>query len=205
MSYFDVLERHQPASRGPWRIEIKHIPDTPEERMRAVFASPRRTVPPGTYVGLVHQRRGVVMSDTPSERREHIEAYVEAKRRGGRCLVHGLGIGMVLHGILSCENVEHVDVVELDPDVIALTGPAFQEEQVAGRLTIHQDDCFTKKWTPGTRWQVVWHDVWDDLCEDNLEQMAKLHRSYGRRADWQGSWGKEQLEYLRRSGGGWGW
>ena len=42
------------------------------------------------------------------------------------------------------------------------------------------------------------HDIWDDICLDNLETMATLHRKYGRRCDWQGSWKRDWLKYQQR-------
>jgi hypothetical protein len=48
---------------------------------------------------------------------------------------------------------------------------------------------------------VAWHDVWANICEDNLPLMARLHRRYGRRVNWQGSWSKEVVLAARRRGG----
>ena len=86
----------------------------------------------------------------------------------------------------------HVDVVESDKRVISLVGPYYTIDE---RVTIHHADAFeqSKTWPKDTRWNLAWHDIWADLCEDNLQEMFKLHRSYGRRVDWQGSWGKEDL------------
>lgn len=178
---------HREHTRGPWRIERRTINREP--------LSFRRGVPPGTYTGLL-RNGNVWMSDTPDEKRDHYSAYLEAKARGGRCLVHGLGLGMVVKAMLDLPNVDHVDVVELDADVIALSGPAFAA--YGDRLTIHHDNALTRRWPTGTRWTVVWHDIWRDICEDNLSEMSKLHRSYGRRCDWQGSWSRELLLSDRR-------
>ncbi len=87
--------------------------------------------------------------------------------------------------------------------MIALCGPAF--DQYGPRLTIHEDDALTRKWPTGTRWTVVWHDIWRDICTDNLPEMARLHRSFGRRCDWQDSWSKSLCEYHRARGARAGW
>jgi len=65
-------------------------------------------------------------------------------------------------------------------------------------LVIKLDDCFTWKPPKGERWNVVWHDVWDTICTDNLPEMSKMHRRFGRRCDWQGSWCRERLLFERR-------
>ncbi len=183
----DLTGFHEEATRGDWRIEVRTVD-------RSLSFRPR-SVPPGTYTGLL--RNGAVwMSDTPAERRDHLSAYYEAKRLGGRVLVHGLGLGMIVKAVLDLPNVEHIDVVELDADVIALAGPAF--DRYGARVTIHEGDALTYKWPPGTRWTVVWHDIWRDICGDNLPEMATLHRKFGRRCDWQGSWSHAMLLSERR-------
>lgn len=167
------------------------------EAMRLAWKG--RAVRPGTYWRL--SRGGTLwMTDTPAERSDHGEADRQIRNRGGRVLIVGLGLGMIVHRALQNPNVEHVDVVELDPDVIRLVGPAYASD----RCTIHEADAYEIKWPPGTRWSVAWFDIWPSLCEDNLPEMARLARSYGRRVDWQGFWGKELiLDERRRTKDAW--
>lgn len=193
--FADIMKLDYPeAVDGDWSIERKTVEDDHLGKLRSYLG--HRYTPAGTYVGLRHGRT-LVMSDVPDEMHDHAEPYFEARRRGGRVLIHGLGLGMVLKAVLSLPNVEHVDVVELAPEVIRLVGPHFAEA-AAGRLTIHEGDCFQMRWPVGSRWQVVWHDIWNTICEDNLPEMARLHRSFGRRADWQGSWCHELILAERR-------
>lgn len=141
----------------------------------------------------------LVMSDTPDEIRDLSPILSRGK---GRVLVNGLGLGCVLRGLLAKEEVEHIDVLEVSPELIELMGPYFADDD---RVTIHEGDCFTFRWPAGTRWDCVWHDVWDDLCMENLTEggqpqpgsYEKLHRKYGRRCDWQGSWGYDFLASRR--------
>lgn len=147
---------------------------------------------PGTYTSL-HIGNVLVMSDTPDEIFDHLLAIRLAQ---GRCLVHGLGIGVVLQGMLMKEEVEHVTVVEINPDVIGLVGPHYVERFGEERLSIIQGDAFTWKPEPGVRYEVVWHDVWNYITKDNLPEMKTLHRRFGRRAEWQGSWKRKTLEML---------
>jgi hypothetical protein len=65
------------------------------------------------------------------------------------------------------------------------------------RLRVIHADAL--KWMPPKvmRWSVVWHDIWDDISVDNLNEMTKLHRRYGRRCDWQGSWCRAECERAR--------
>lgn len=150
-----------------------------------------RGVPAGLYTRLTSG--GVFwMSDTPAEWRDHRPAVSQIRREGAkRVLINGLGIGMVLKAALACEHVEHVDVVEKDPRVVALVGPHYLTDP---RVAIHTADAYAVTWPTGTTWDVAWHDIWPDLCTDNLPLMSKLHRRYGRRVSWQGSWGRKLLE-----------
>ena len=153
---------------------------------------------PGEYTSL-HIDNRLWMSDTTAERSDHTWPVYKAWELGGRCLVNGLGLGMVVGAMLVDPAVTHVDVVENDPRVAQHVGKWFVDTY-GDRVTIHEADAYEIQWPKGTRWAVAWHDIWPDLCTDNLEEMAKLHRKYGRRVRWQGSWGKELLQSYRRRG-----
>lgn len=175
------------GSKGDWTVKKIEIA---LDLMNLRSMRDGRGCYPGIYTQLIHADRGIIMSDTTAEIDDHLDAYCAAREYGGRVLIHGLGLGSFLKGVLSLENVASVDVVEVDQDVIDLIGPHYKDS----RLTIHHGDCFTKKWPPGVRWSVVWHDIWDTLCGDNEPEFTKLKRSFGRRCDWQGCWGEALLK-----------
>lgn len=144
-----------------------------------------------SYTRLKHNG-WMVMSDTPAEMRDHYEAVLKAQ---GSCLLNGLGIGMVLKNILLKPEVTDVTVVEISQDLIDMVMPFYPDP----RITCICHDAYTFKPPKGKRYGMVWHDVWNDICADNLEDMSKLHRKYGRICDWQGSWCKYQCQRARRS------
>ena len=160
---------------------------------------PHRMIEPGgTYTRLVRFDGGefeggrtVVMSDTPAEMADHVEAVKQAR---GKVVINGLGIGMVLNAVLAKPEVESVLVIEYNEDVIALTA-----DQYAGneRVTIVQDDAY--QYTPqyGSRYDMVWHDIWDHICPDNIELMDKLEDKWRPHAAWQGSWARDECEKTR--------
>lgn len=162
---------------------------TARDRFQWMQDGGRGRTAPGTYTRLDIDGR-LWMSDTDDEKRDHAEAFWEAQRRGGRVLIHGLGLGMVVKATLALPNVEHVDVVEIDPRVVKHIGPHYESE----RCTIHLGDALTYEWPTGARWDVVWHDIWPTITGDNLPTMHRLHRRFGRRAGWQGSWARWQAE-----------
>lgn len=159
-----------------------------------------RSVPEGTYTGLFRGGR-LWMSDTPSEQDDHMPVIRQALRTDAqRVLINGLGLGMVVSALMQVPSVTHIDVVEIDADVIALVGEHYQKLAAdAGKtLAIHHGDALAISWPRGTAWDLAWHDIWGDMCTDNLEQMAVLHRRYGRRVTWQESWSKQLLIRQRR-------
>lgn len=169
-------------SKGPWRIEHFTVDQVDFHSMMR-----GRDVPMGeTYTRLM--RNGtLVMSDTPAECRDHLSAYWNAK---GSCLINGLGIGMILKNILTKPEVTDVTVVEISQDLIDLVSPYYTDP----RITYVCCDALTYKPEKGKRFQMVWHDIWDYICADNLPAMEYLHRKYGKRADWQGSWARYQCK-----------
>ena len=130
------------------------------------------------------------MSDTPAEQRDHCEAV---RRATGSCLLNGLGIGMVLKNILLKDDVTDVTVVEISQDLIDMVSPHYNDP----RVTFVCSNAFDYKPPKGKRYNMVWHDIWDYICSDNLPEMTRLHRKYGRRADWQGSWCKRECQRNR--------
>src|SRR4029079_11249043 len=128
--------------------------------------------------------------------RDHYRFLHQAmNRKARRVLITGLGLGMVVAALLKMGHVEHIDVVEIDEDVIALVEPHYQAlaAQAGKTLTVHHGDAYTLAWPKDARWDVAWHDVSRDLCLDTRAQMTRLHRRYGRRVDWQDSWSKSLL------------
>ncbi|MGI9492498.1 MAG: hypothetical protein ACR2QF_08875 [Geminicoccaceae bacterium] len=180
------------GAAGAWTVQRFTISedDARLDQMRCAFTfsggGVRRAVRPGTFTRLMRGRT-VVMSDTHAERFDHLEPV---RRATGSVLINGLGIGVVLRNVLAKEDVTDVTVIELSPDVISLVAPHYDDP----RVTIIQSDAMTCKPPKGKRYQVVWHDIWDYICADNLPDMHKLHRRYGRIADWQGSWCRRECE-----------
>ena len=146
----------------------------------------RRVTPPGDYT-VLKVRGAVMMSDVPSEAREHL-GPLWAVKEGASVLLNGLGLGFVLAAILR-KNPACVTVIEKDADVIALVAPHYKDR----RVTIVHADAFDYQPPKGARYDVVWHDIWADICGDNLREMTALKRKYGRRAEWQGCWSESQL------------
>jgi len=182
---------------GDWKVEKW---DPRDEGLGLDFfnmRNPGREIPRDRVYTRLTRNGNVIMSDTPAEIRDHLSAILETRRWDDpKVLIHGLGLGMVANACLMV-GASHVTVIDKSEDVIKLVAPHWQEKW-GEKLTIIQGDAYTWKPEKGKRWEVVWHDIWDNLCEDNLKLMEKLHRRFGRRCEWQDSWGKEQLKAKRR-------
>lgn len=180
---------------GDWEIKTFTVSKEQEDfgKLRAAisFSSRGRYVPAGTYKGLYrHGSFGttVVMSNTPNEISDHA---VFIYRACGSVLINGLGLGVSLRAILDKPEevglVDHVTVVEISQDVIDLVYPYFKD-RYAGRVEVVRADAL--QYVAKGSYDCVWHDIWDHISHDNLPSMKRLHRKYGRKCDWQGSWGR---------------
>jgi hypothetical protein len=179
-------------------VEVKRFSVSVEE---AKFSAIRgmthdgRCTPAGTYTGLYINGQ-LVMSDTPDEIRDHLYAMHKAT---GNVLVNGLGLGMVVQGMARKDVVTHLTVIEINEDVIKLVWP-YYKKRFGKKVECICADAFAWKPPKGVRYDYVWHDIWADICSDNLAEMAKLHRKYGRRAAMQDSWARALCQRQRARG-----
>lgn len=181
---------------GDWTITKEEV--TLLDCLRA--GKSNRGTQPGTYTMLRHCG-AIWMSDTQAEIRDHVPAILQIAYGAERVLLHGLGIGMVLNAALMADSVSEIDVIERESEVIELVGEHYTAKAVScGKtLRLRCDDAYL--WTPpkAAHWNVIWHDIWPSICGDNLEGMKKLHRRFGRRCDWQGSWCRHECECQAKS------
>lgn len=170
------------GSSGNWRIEKFEV-DSHVEAIRARMHG--RPIGPGVYTRLMRKDQ-LVMSDTPAEMRDLEPILWRARKTPkARVIVNGLGLGLVAQALVEMENVIRVDVVEVSSDVIKLVGPQFKGTKVV----IHRDSAFAIEWARGVKWDLAWHDIWNNIPnEDNLPEITRLKRKYGRRVGWQGVW-----------------
>jgi hypothetical protein len=163
-----------------------------------------RGIRAGHYTRLVEINDGggklLWMSDTPAEITDHSSLFGAVRSGcngvGPSVLLHGLGLGVALKGCML-SGARHVTVVERNPEVIELVGS--QWKKIYGdSLELINDDALTWKPRPKASWDVVWHDIWPEINMDNLETMSKLHRRFGSRSRWQGSWGRWQIKRMQR-------
>jgi hypothetical protein len=150
-----------------------------------------RGVPPGTYKRLMRGGE-VIMSNTPDEIYDCLRFIRIAK---GSVLINGLGLGVLVKALIEKPEVTDITVIENSEDVLKLSGPTYEKEP---KVTIIHADCFTWEPPKGKVYDAVWHDIWDNICADNLPEMKKLHRKYGRRSKYQESWCRERCERYER-------
>lgn len=180
---------------GDWRVETFEIPDKPDFQM---FRLGGRAPSPGKYKRLVLGNE-TVMSNTPAEINDHLQ-FIE--RATGSVLINGLGLGMCIVPLLQKPEVTDITVVEASADVILLIAPHYTSHP---KVRVVHADAFGYEPEKGKRFGAVWHDIWTYICSDNLIGMKRLHRKYGRKADWQGSWARQECERQRRQDDAWSW
>ena len=181
---FQVPELPEGRS-GRWRVGRFEI--DPVGAALSVFQyGPSRVPEAGTHTALYRYSSDaqegwptVIMSDTRAEIRDHVGLYVDA-HEAESVLVLGLGLGVGLKMIMASEKVRTVTVIEQSADVIALTGEHWKAVY-GDRLELIEADAYEWKPPKGRRWDLGWADIWDAICPDNLPEMSKLRRKYGRR------------------------
>lgn len=174
---------------GEWKVEtfIVSEEDAKFASMRAMLHGGRGCLPAGTYKKLTRHNY-LIMSNTPDEIRDFMGFVWNAE---DSILVNGLGLGVLLKALLNKPDITDITVIEKSEDVIKLVAPTYLTDK---RVTIINADAFEWKPPEGKRYNAVWHDIWDDICSDNLKEMEKLHRKYGKRTDYQESWCRSECK-----------
>lgn len=171
---------------GDWKVETFKV-----DKPSLYLSLKGRPIVPGTYKRLTY-RGQVVMSNTPAEIDDFRSFHHYAR---GNVLINGLGLGVVVKALLQKETIKSITVIEKSEDVIKLVAPTFSSEP---RVTIIQGDAFTWKPPRAMYYDSVWHDIWNDICAENLKDMVKLHKKYGKRCSFQASWCRAECNRLRR-------
>jgi hypothetical protein len=166
----------EPQSWGLWFIRRVHAPDK-----RAEFSD--MTILSQITMASLHQEYGeTVMEDSAPELRRHLPIWMHGN---GRVLVTGLGLGCVVRGLLANPHVQHIDVIEIEREIIDRIGQEFDGNP---RVTIHHSDAKVFPLTSESWWDYAWHDL---LTEGNIdleilhaEVMKRFEPYVGRQGAW---------------------
>lgn len=170
----------QPQDFGLWRI-IRRYPEGAE---RAILETSRQTMLCRITEATLHHPFGeIVMDDSMIELRRHLPFWLTAKQ--GNILVTGLGLGCVVRGLLINPKIERIDVIEIDPKIIAVIGPEFENDP---RVTIHLGDALKLVWSSDTHFDFAWHDIWTEGDKHLQLLHTELITKYLKLADVQGAW-----------------
>jgi hypothetical protein len=168
---------------GPWYIDRHDLTTRwPWDRLRRRAGFDTRTVLKRCTPATAHlspQRWEIVMEDSAPELRMHLPIF---NRGSGRVLVTGLGLGCVIRGLLAKPDVTHIDVVEIDPDILRVVGEEFTGNP---RVTLHCGDALTIRLRG--KWDFAWHDLWTD-GPDLQSLHAELFVRFADVCGWQGAW-----------------
>ena len=187
---------------GDWSIKHFEIDEQAANfaNLRQMFGGYSRPVREGWYTGLYHKVRGVVMSDTPAEVGDLWAYKMKVKTAHDTrqsCKVHISGLGLGICAEYAARHNHDVEVIEIDPDVIALVGVRLME-LYPDNVNIIQADALNWKPMPDQRYGIVWHDIWDTICTDDLIEHTVLSSRFARRTSWQGLWCHDYLVRQRR-------
>lgn len=179
---------------GNWSVSTFEVSEQDEKfgELRAMISSSSRGryVPKGIYKALKCGSE-IVMSNTPDEVRDQ-QDFLEMAR--GRILINGLVLGFTLMAALNKVDaagnpvVKDATVIEISKEVIELVGPSFSSDD-----RVHIINADAMKYKADGKFDAAWHDIWSNICADNLNDMHRLHRKYGNKTKWQGSWCRDVL------------
>jgi hypothetical protein len=194
-----IIDRFTVSKSAAINFNTHHLANGSQTRfiMPGEYTRLREKDPKGEFK-LDEERWMVWMSDTPAERKDHDEVYAMAKELGGRILVHGLGLGVIVNALLELPNIEHVTVWDIEEDILEHVGGFYLEKFGSERLTLVQGDAFEHKPKKGETWTIAWHDIWPTLDSDNLKPMQRMCARFRTRVAWQECWGREVCRWMAK-------
>lgn len=163
-----------PGEKG--EAQISHFEVSEQDiSIYNIRASMNRTDPMkvGKFVKLKINGK-LMMTDTEGERRSNAEIFYAAN---GKCLIGGLGLGMLVCGLMKKEEVTNITVVEKSQDVIDLVLPHIQQIATKPLHVVHSDIF---NYTTKEKFDTIYMDIWGDLSTDDLKSMSTLNRKFGR-------------------------
>jgi hypothetical protein len=136
------------------------------------------------------------MGNDIDEKRDMIEGAIEMH---GKCLVLGLGIGLIIQYIDHLKICESITVVEKSPIVIRNIGP-WIKEQISTPLEIIESDDEEFLKTTDRKFDTMYADTWEK-CVDALEKIDRLKilaksKVKGKKI----YWNEKMFRYLKRNG-----
>jgi 16S rRNA A1518/A1519 N6-dimethyltransferase RsmA/KsgA/DIM1 with predicted DNA glycosylase/AP lyase activity len=105
--------------------------------------------------------------------------------------------------LLTRDQVDHIDVIELDRKIVDRIGPEFAGND---RVTLHHADALTFPLN-GQRWDFAWHDLWDEsrpLAMLHADVMTRFFTKVTRQGAWElprwvkRRWGRSEWLMNRR-------
>lgn len=167
-----------PGSQGKWsvvKVEVAGIGEAPA-------GCGLENAPPDIYTALVHESRGIISCDSPLLMDDQRTVVDGAE---GHIVVGGLGVGSVVDMLMNVEAVNHITVVEIDPDVIALVAPSYTDRWQRG--SVQFECCDILKLNADVfelRPDRVWLDIWDKDHPETLSDRLAAITKWGESCSW---------------------
>lgn len=128
-----------------------------------------------TYTRLIEKGSGIWMSDTPMETETNKEFL---RKANGDVLIFGLGIGLIIFPLLNDPNVTSITVVELEQELIDLTGSVIKKAKGGDKVTIIKGDAYAHGFPKAKKFDTIYFDIWQDISSDNYAESVTLHKRY---------------------------
>lgn len=144
---------------------------------------------PGHYTGI--EINGFMYAS--DEAKEIVDYLPFLRRAQGRVLLTGLGLGLCLQALLRKPEVEHVTVIEIESDVLAIVAPYYRDRFDDTRMSLIHADAFTWQPPTGTRFDIAYHDIWPVAAGFYWPQHDALLEHYQEVCVEQDSWRQEWM------------
>lgn len=122
------------------------------------------------------------------------QKFIDAAK--GDVLIFGIGLGLIIHPLLECDDIKSIDVVEIDYGLIDEIYPILVSCDNQSKLSVFTDDAFM--FDTNKMYDTIYFDIWSVIDKQAFDEMKLLSKKFSKNlksGGWMDSWCSEEENY----------
>lgn len=117
----------------------------------------------------------VIMSNGKVELLSNYEFIQNAE---GDIIVFGLGLGLIIFPLLSCNLVKSITIVEKNDKIINYVGSVVKKMDLENKVSLIHSDAHSFVSSEKNSFDYIYFDIWNSLNENSFEEMEQIQKNF---------------------------